>query len=220
MANFLSVDTIFFTVLGYSVSYIEFVGTVLYFASVWLIARKNFLTWPVGIISVILYFFLFYQFQLYSDALEQIYYLFASAYGWWAWKRVEKSGDGIPTGFSPRRVIAIWAVSNLVIGLAFGFVMSNINTWLPALFPSAASYAYLDAVTTVMSLSAMWLLTLRRAESWVYWIIVDVAAIYLYFTKGIAFVGLQYIVLTGMAIYGLVNWFRSKNGKITKATRA
>jgi nicotinamide mononucleotide transporter len=214
MPNYLSVETIFFTVLGYSVSYVEFFGTVLYFASVWLIAKKNSLTWPIGIISVILYFALFYQFQLYSDALEQIYYLFASGYGWWAWNRVQKSGDGLPSGFSKKSVIVIWASCNLVVGLALGFIMSNIHHWLPSLFPVAASYAYLDAVTTIMSFSAMWLLTLRRAESWVYWIIVDIAAIYLYFTKGIAFVGLQYIALTGIAIYGLLNWYRLRDGLI------
>jgi len=212
MPNFLSVETIFFTVLGYSVSYVEFFGTVLYFVSVWLIAKKNLLTWPIGIISVILYFALFYQFQLYSDALEQIYYLIASGYGWWAWNRVQKNGNGLPSGFSKQPVIAIWASCNLVAGLALGFIMSNIHLWLPSLFPVAASYAYLDAVTTVMSFSAMWLLTLRRAESWIYWIIVDIAAIYLYFTKGIAFVGIQYIALTGMAVYGLFNWYLSREG--------
>ena len=52
--NLLSIDTIAFTLLGYSMSYIELVGTVLYLWSVWLIARRNILTWPVGIVSVFL----------------------------------------------------------------------------------------------------------------------------------------------------------------------
>jgi nicotinamide riboside transporter PnuC len=45
---------------------------------------------------------------------------------------------------------------------------------------------------------------------------VDIAAIYLYFTKGIAFVGLQYIALTAMAVYGLFNWYRSREGSNIK----
>jgi len=61
MSNPLSVDVTFFTVLGYPISYIEFVGTVLYVLSVWLIARRSILTWPVGIVSVLLYMALFYQ---------------------------------------------------------------------------------------------------------------------------------------------------------------
>ena len=206
MTNFLSVDYIFFTILGYQVSYLEFFGTLLYFLSVLLIARKNIFTWPVGIFSVILYMLLFYQFQLYSDALEQIYYLIASAYGWWRWSRIKRNEDVIPSGFSSSRQITYWASATVAIGLVLGSLMSNIHTWLPNLFPSEASFPYLDALTTIASFTAMWLLTLGRAESWIYWILIDIAGVYLYFTKGIAFVGLQYVVLTFMAVYGLVNW--------------
>jgi len=95
MINLLSVDTVFFTVLGYPMSYIELVGTVLYLWSVWLIARRRMLTWPVGILSVLLYMALFYQIRLYSDALEQIYYLCASVYGWWYWSRSQHQSHTI-----------------------------------------------------------------------------------------------------------------------------
>ena len=205
MADIFSVNTIFFNIFDYQVSYLEFVGTVLYFASVWLIARRNMWTWPVGIISVILYMFLFYQFALYSDVFEQGYYLIASTYGWWAWSRGSRN-EKVATGFSKPRVIALWAAVTLLIGVALGLTMSQVHDWLPLVFPEPAALPMLDAITTVMSLSAMWLLTLRRAESWVYWIIVDIAAIYVYFTKGIAFVGLQYIALTLMAVYGFMSW--------------
>jgi nicotinamide mononucleotide transporter len=73
MPDLLSVDTVFLTVLGYPLSYIELVGTVLYLASVWLIAKRNVLTWPVGIVSVVLFAILFYQIQLYADTIEQAY---------------------------------------------------------------------------------------------------------------------------------------------------
>jgi nicotinamide mononucleotide transporter len=205
MPNLFSVETVFFTVLDYPVSFIEFFGTVFYFASVWLIARRNILTWPIGIAGVLLYMVLFYQFQLYSDSLEQIYYLAASAYGWWAWNRTKTSGK-VDTAFSNRTTIASWAAVTLLLGLALGSVMTQIHLWLPAWFPIPASLPWLDAMTTVMSLSAMWLLTLRRTETWIYWIIVDLAAIYVYFSKGIMFIGLQYIILTFIAIYGLISW--------------
>lgn len=100
--NLLSIDTIAFTLLGYSMSYIELVGTVLYLWSVWLIARRNILTWPVGIVSVFLYMILFYQIQLYSDVIEQIYYLGASVYGWWLWRRSPK-GEGKRSAWTSAR---------------------------------------------------------------------------------------------------------------------
>jgi nicotinamide mononucleotide transporter len=204
--NIFSVETVFFTILDYPVSFIEFYGTVLYFSSVWLIARKNVFTWPVGIVSVALYMILFYQFALYSDALEQIYFMFASIYGWIAWGRIKSRREVIATGFSRLSVILLWAGATLVVGMLLGFFTSNLHILLPELFPVQASLPFLDAITTAMSCTAMWLLTIRRAESWVYWILVDLIAIYIYFSKGIVFIGLQYIILTGMAVYGLVSW--------------
>jgi nicotinamide mononucleotide transporter len=216
MPDLLSVNTIFFTVLDYPMSFVEFFGTVLYLVSVWLIARKNVWTWPTGILSVALYMALFYQFQLYSDALEQVYFLGASFYGWWFWARARSQSDTSGDfGFSSARGLAAWASATLVLGIALGFVMTNIHLWATAWFPVPASFPFVDALTTIMSLSAMWLLARKRAESWIYWIVIDVVAIWLYFTKGISFVGWLYVVLLGIAVYGFQKWVRdnAKTGK-------
>jgi nicotinamide mononucleotide transporter len=55
----LSIENICCTLLGYPLSYVELVGTVTGLVSVWLAARANILTWPVGIINVIAFFILF-----------------------------------------------------------------------------------------------------------------------------------------------------------------
>ena len=104
MFNLLSVNNIAFTVLGYPMSYVELIGTILYLWSVWLISKRQVLTWPVGIISVLLYMVLFYQIHLYSDTLEQIYYLGASIYGWILWNKSSKDDGQIKTRlFGPKR---------------------------------------------------------------------------------------------------------------------
>lgn len=216
MSNPLSVDTTFFTILGYPMSYIEFVGTVLYLWSVWLIAKRNVLTWPVGIVSVVLYMALFYQIRLYSDALEQIYYLGACAYGWWFWSRSRpEMGVVSDVSFSSRRALLAWLALTAALSIALGGVMSHVHVWAPAAFPEPAAYPYLDALTTIMSLIAMWLMARKHVESWVYWIVVDVIGIGLYFDKGIKFVSLLYVLLLVLAIKGLVGWrkaARSRDG--------
>jgi len=70
--EFLSVNKIAFTLMGYPMSYIEFCGTLLYLWSVWLMVRRRMLTWPVGIISVLLYAALFYQIHLSGSSLFQV----------------------------------------------------------------------------------------------------------------------------------------------------
>jgi nicotinamide mononucleotide transporter len=70
MTAFFCVETVFVTLFGYPMSYLELTGTVFNLWSVWLVARKNILTWPVGVVGVILFAILFYQIQLYSDLVE------------------------------------------------------------------------------------------------------------------------------------------------------
>jgi nicotinamide mononucleotide transporter len=210
MGNPFDVSTVAITILGYPLSYIELVGTVLYLWSVWLIARQRILTWPVGIVSVLLYMLLFYQIRLYSDALEQIYYLVASIYGWWFWsRRGPNSNQVLHPYVSPPRTLLLVGLITLSGALALGAAMTRIHLWLPLLFPDPAAFPYLDALTTIMSFSAMWLLAQKRIESWVYWIIVDVIGIGLYYVQGVRFISLLYVILLIIATHGLMTWLRA-----------
>lgn len=210
MTNFLSIDAIAFTVLDYPMSYIELVGTILYLWSVWLIAQKRMLTWPIGILSVLLYMLLFYQIQLYSDALEQVYYLAASVYGWWWWSQKGPAQE-VTAGFyySSQQVWLLTLGLTLGIGWALGGAMSQVHLWWPGLFPEAAAFPFLDAITTVMSFTAIALMAQKRIESWWYWIVVDGIAIGLYYVKGVRFLSLLYVILLAIAVNGLRSWHQA-----------
>jgi nicotinamide mononucleotide transporter len=211
VSNPLSVDFTLFVILGYPMSCIEFAGTALYLCSVWLISRRSVLTWPVGMIAVALFMALFYQIRLYSDTLEQVYYLGASVYGWWYWSRSEPGTRTIAeVDFSGARSAAAWLIATLMLSAGLGVVMSRVHEWAPWLFPEAASYPYLDALTTVMSLVAMWLMARKHIESWIYWIVVDAVGIWLYFVKDVKFVSLLYVILLVLAIGGLADWMRAR----------
>ena len=211
MSRIFSVHTVFLVILGYPMSYIEFVGTLFYLWSVWLITKKNMLTWPVGIVSVLLYMALFYQIRLYSDALEQAYYLGACLYGWWYWSKAGRRGKTVAdVTFSPRRAIIAWVFITAILSVLLGAFMSRVHIWMPAFFPEPASYPYLDALTTVMSFVAMWLMARKHTESWIYWIIVDVIGIWLYYAKEVRFISLLYAILLVLATRGLIAWTRGE----------
>ena len=71
---FFDIKNIFFELVGYQMSYLEFFGTIAGAIAVWLSARANIWSWPIGIINVVLFFFLFYQVQLYPDMLLQVFF--------------------------------------------------------------------------------------------------------------------------------------------------
>lgn len=201
----LSVENTLFTIFGYDISLIEFIGTILYLASVVLVAKRRILTWPIGIVSVILYFWLFIQIQLYADALEQVWYFVMSIYGWVNWRKSSKLNKE-DFRFSS---ISTNVNSSLIIfstGIGLALILSRLDEWFPSLFPEPASYVFVDSITTTASFMAMYLLAKKRAESWVIWIVVDLIAIWLYLLKGVVFLTLLYCILTIIASLGLRDW--------------
>jgi nicotinamide mononucleotide transporter len=214
--RWLSIENIAFTVIGYPMSYVELFGTILTLWSVWLIAKRRVLTWPVGIVSSVLFLVLFYQIKLYSDTIEQIYYIITNIYGWWAWDKSPKNnGQVMGVRYSDRSRIMQWIALTLIVSAIVGFLMSRIHLLLPAQFPEPAALPYLDALTTIMSFTATWLMIQKKVECWIYWIIVDVIGIGLYFVKDVKFVALLYVVLLVLAINGFRLWHRTSKTAIS-----
>jgi nicotinamide mononucleotide transporter len=210
MPDAFSADEVFFTVLGYDMSYLEFFGTLLNLASVLLVVRRSILTWPIGIAAVVLFGVLFYQIELYSDVVEQVYFFGSGFYGWWVWSRMHGANTTLAAVETMSRGAIAWAVTVVAIGtVAMGAVMANVHRLLPSVFPEAASLPYLDALTTVMSFVAQALMAHRKLESWLLWIAVDVIGIGLYYYKDVAFISLLYGVFLVLAVRGFFEWRRS-----------
>ena len=222
MLDFFSVNNILFTVIGYEMSYIEFFGTLLNILCVWLVVRNNIWTWPIGIAAVVLFAALFYQIQLYSDFVEQIYFLVTGFYGWWIWIRIrkkteteeEKAATGIKYLANDGRLKTVAVVFGGTV--LMGYFMSNIHVYFPIIFPEPAVFPYLDAFTTVLSFTAQILMAHKKTDSWALWIVVDIIGIVLYWVRGVKLVSLLYVLFLALAAKGYFSW-----RKIMKeATRA
>jgi nicotinamide mononucleotide transporter len=46
----------------------------------------------------------------------------------------------------------------------------------------------------------------RVMENWLYWIVVDSVAAYLYYTRGLTATAVLFLVYVGMVIYGYYAW--------------
>ena len=223
--NLLNVNTIFFTIFGYPMSYVEFFGTILNIATVWLLVKKKILNWPVGIVAVVLFAALFYQLNLYADLFEQFYYFVTGFWGWYLWSKAGKKDrekdepEDIIVKRNTKNENIKWVAGIAVFTLIGTWVMSNINVWLPKYFPEPASLPLLDVFTTVMSFSAQILMIKKRLENWVLWIIVDIIAIGLYWYKGVPFVAVLYAIFLVLASKGFIEWrktYKKLNDKKSK----
>lgn len=197
------------TVFDYPISYIEFTGTCFGLLSVWLATKANIHTWTIGILNVIAFSIFYYQIQLYSDMFLQVFFLATSLLGIWQWlKKKPLKNDKKITYLKLKSQILI-ASSAILFTFVLGYLMARIHLYFPDYFQQAASFPYPDALTTVLSIFATFLMAYKRVECWVLWIIVDVICIILYYQKGVIFISLEYVVFLVMASIGLFQWLKS-----------
>jgi nicotinamide mononucleotide transporter len=214
--NIFDINFIVLTILDYELSLLELIGTVSGLACVYLTAKEKVLCWPVGIVNIIFFFFLFYQSQFYSDMYLQIYFLVMSIYGWWMWthpvkNNKDKKNELKVTDLSKKNLIIILSLSAATI-IINGFLMTKIHIVLPEYFPEPAAYPFGDAFTSVLSIVATVLLARKKRETWLMWIAVDSVAIVLYFRRGIILTAILYIIFGIIATFGYINWTKIMKG--------
>src|SRR5690349_20035883 len=78
---------------GETVSAIELAGTIFGIAAVWLVVRKDILNFPLGLLNVGLYAWLFVQTKLYADASLQVIYIILLIYGWIQWSNTKQDKE-------------------------------------------------------------------------------------------------------------------------------
>lgn len=205
-------DNIFFTILGYPMSYLEFFCTLSGGVAVWLSSRGNIWSWPIGIINVVLLFFLFFQVQLYPDMFLQVFFFVTNLVGWWRWANPKPGEENRrhllrASWMNLRRTYGLLAATG-VATLALGAFASNLHEWIPSLFKLPSAFPYADSFVLATSIVATYLMVEKKVECWAAWLLTDMVATYLYFSKGILLIGILYFTFCLIALFGLWNWSR------------
>jgi nicotinamide mononucleotide transporter len=209
---FFDSQNIFFEFLGYPMSYLEFFGVITGLLAVWLSARGNIISWPLGIVNVTLSFFLFFQVQLYPDMFLQIFFFVTNVIGWWRWanprKEEEDKRNELKISRMMRSQVFLFATITLTGTFVFGGLASHLHEWLPAIFSQPSAFPYIDSFVSVMSIVATYLMVQKKVECWAVWLLLDAVATGMYFVKGIKFFGVEYLVFCFIAAFGFWHWLK------------
>ncbi|MEM1216469.1 MAG: nicotinamide riboside transporter PnuC [Bacteroidota bacterium] len=178
----------------------EWWATVTALVYVILSARNNPWCWPFGIVSCALWAYVsYYQYNLYADALLQVFYVIMGFVGLYQWVRPSADASeqqGLPiTTIRPREHLYIIIVG-ITGGVLLGYFFSH----------TAAAATYFDAVTTSFAVLATFLLIQRRLTNWWYWIVVDVAYTILYWQQGAYLFSLLMVSYVFIAAYAYQRW--------------
>ncbi len=191
------------TALLHEFSAVEWLAAAATLANVWLLVRADVRNFPVGVVSVLLYAWVFWKSALYANlALQLAYYLPFQFIGWWTWLRTgPQHDDDLPVRRLSWHRNALWAALTVAGSLALGFVLQH---------HTEGHAPFLDAGTTVASLVGQYFLTRKWLENWIYWIVVDVVyAFWLFPDQHLWASALLYVVLLVLACIGYARWIRA-----------
>lgn len=179
---------------------IEIVAVITGMLSVWFSKKINVLVFPIGIISVLLYVFIFIKNELYANAVINFIYFLISVFGWWNWKRTNdkslksKENDELKVTFLNKKESVI---SSLLVTLSFFIISITINSDL---------VTKLDYCTSILGLGGIILTSFKKVENWISYLIADIILIPLCIYNGLYLTSIQYLVYTILAIMGYISW--------------
>jgi nicotinamide mononucleotide transporter len=186
--------------LGFTTTPLELVSFILSVITVALNIRQTHWAWLFSIASSATYGVVFFDARLYGDAGLQVVFIAVSVWGWYQWLYGGAQHDALPTtwldGAGQRKALAGWLGGFAVLAL---FLHYATNTDVPVT----------DGFLTAGSLVGQLLLSRKKVENWIVWIVVDLLYVGLYVYKGLTLTAILYAVFVVMAALGLRAWMRS-----------
>jgi nicotinamide mononucleotide transporter len=190
-----------FHLFGLAASWAEALGALLGVAMVICNMRQIHWGWPLAFASSMLYVIVFADAKLYGEAALQIFFAITALWGWLQWLRgVQSNGHALQVqrldNFLTLKLIAFCAI---FLPAAALFLIKFTNTDVP----------WADALPTVLSLAATYLLARKYIENWPLWIIVNLISIALFAYKGLWLTVGLYAIFAVMAAFGWQAWARA-----------
>jgi nicotinamide mononucleotide transporter len=179
-------------------SILEWIAVLFSLLYVIFAAYEKQICWVFGLLSSFVLIFICFDANLFLESILQFIYVVLAVYGWYNWtirKNAVQKNISISTWGWSRNVlfVLILACLGFVIGYLFDVFTKQ-------------SYPYVDAHVFVFSLFATYLVTLKKIENWIYWVIIDFVCIFLFYSRGLELISVQYLLFCFMATFAYFKW--------------
>ena len=182
--------------------YLEIIAVLTGITSVWFAKKENILLYPIGTVSVLIWIYLCWIGEIYSQAVINLFFLIMNIYGWYNWSRKDNSEiNKVQIKFSSLKenllIITVAALLTLLIYSALSNVeILNFN-W---------KFVLMESFITSLNFIGMWLMAWKRVENWVLWIIGDIFCIPLFVFKEYYLSVAQFSIFIIIAFMGYFEW--------------
>lgn len=174
----------------------ELTGFITGLLCVYLAAKNVIWNWPLAIVSVVTYAFVFYEKRLFADTGLQVYFLAMNIYGWYHWSKRSPGNNLAPVISITKRQILLSVVSVAAVTLFLGSVLKY----------TTASYPYLDSFCAACSVVAQLLLARKVLQNWLIWVFINIIYVGIYLFKDLHLTAIMYAIYIPIAVMGYLDW--------------
>ncbi len=134
------------------------------------------------------------------EAVLNGFYLAMAVYGWFAWRTGARGESGLPVVTWPIRIHLVAGVCLVLLSVLTGGLL---NAYTDAAFP------HVDSLTTWFAIWSTFLVARKVLENWWYWLLIDLASVFIYWSRDLQLTGILFLVYIAMIPFGLVAWTQS-----------
>ncbi len=184
-----------------TLSPLEVVAVVMALLYLLLAIRQNIWCWFGAGISTAIYVYLFFDAKLYMQSALNGFYFAMAVYGWVVWRSGQTDEEQLPVVSWPLMTHVYAILLIVAVGLINGYLLHT---------QTDSQHAYVDAITAWAAIWATFLVARKVLENWWYWLVIDVASIFIYWSRDLQLTSVLFAVYVLMIPFGLVSWARSR----------
>lgn len=152
--------------------------------------------WYFAGISSTIYIFICFHSNLFLEAFLQVFYVVMAIYGWYSWNSKAQT-----------QKLKRLSIKSHLLFFGIGIIISFLLGWIFSVWTPQAS-PYLDAFIFVFSIIATYQATQSIIENWLLWIIIDLAAIYIFGLRELYLTSFLYLIYSLMSVIGYFTWLK------------
>lgn len=181
-------------------SALETLAVVAAIAYLLLAIRENIWCWLFAGISTAIYVYLFATARLYMESGLNVFYFAMAIYGWSVWYRGRSDDHELPVSKWAVSIHAYAIAAIIAASLASGYLLDS---------RTDAAFPYIDSLTTWAAIWATFLVARKVLENWWYWLVIDIASIFIYWSRDLQLTSVLFVVYVIMIPFGLISWTRT-----------
>lgn len=181
-----------------STSWVEIAAVALALLYLVLAIRQNIACWAAALVSSCLYVIVLFGARLYMESALNVFYAAMAVYGFLQW-RVSDDGGSLR--------VSRWPLHRHAAGLVGIVLASTLSSTLLRSYTTAA-WPFVDSLVTWASVFATFLVARKVYENWHWWLVIDSAAMVLYFTRHLYATMSLFALYLVLIVVGMREWRR------------